>query len=387
VTQYYWAASGADGTTPVGLTNYGASNSTDWTINTVAGAKAARGYRAGSALAVYGLSLDAVDADANRATVEVWGKAYTQSTSQSNNGLMFVRGSGAAGSETCYLLEGTQTATKGGNRTAFGVYKMVGGTATSIGGLLAKTSVWSAGQQYQFRFRVSGTALMFRTWLDGASEPSTWDISITDATISAAGKIGIASRAIDIAYSIFAFGVGTGGDSAPTSAVSAITASDSLSLTDAVSVKAAVPASDSLSLTDAVSVKAAVPASDSLSLSEDLSVAASVPASDSLSLTDAVSVKAAVPASDSLSLSDAVSVAASVPVDDTLSLSEDLSVFKTVSQVLSVALFKTLQRSVKTAPVCRKMEAYARQVSVSLGLSQKSAQASPTFRRAIFTLE
>jgi len=112
-----------------------------------------------------------------------------------------------------------------------------------------------------------------------------------------------------------------------------------------------------------------------------------VPASDSLSLSEDLSVKAAVPASDSLSLSEDLSVAALVPASDALSLSEDLSVFKTVSQALSVASFKTLQRSVKSVPICRKMEAYARQVSVSLGLSQKSAQASPTFRRAIFTLE
>ena len=308
MAKYVWQASGADNSTPVGLTAYGDGVSTDWKIATVASQKAVTAYRAGSGTGLFGASLDAAATDSGRADAEIWLRYYRGNAT----GLAFVRGSGGAGTESAYALKGSINGKT--SQPLFNIQAYYSNTFVGYSNV-TKSSSWTSTSILQARFRVSGTTVQFRVWLDTDAEPSTWDQTLTDTNVSGVGLVGIASASISAAFSVFSFGVGTGGDSAPTSAVSAITAPDALSL------------------------------------------------------------------------SDAVSVAASVPVDDTLSLSEDLSVFKTVSQVLSVALFKTLQRSVKTAPVCRKMEAYARQVSVSLGLSQKSAQASPTFRRAIFTLE
>jgi hypothetical protein len=39
------------------------------------------------------------------------------------------------------------------------------------------------------RLRVSGSTIQFRTWVDGAVEPSTWSSTITDTSLSAAGQL------------------------------------------------------------------------------------------------------------------------------------------------------------------------------------------------------
>lgn len=72
------------------------------------------------------------------------------------------------------------------------------------------------------RFRVNGTSLKFRRWDDGDAEPSTWQIEITDSSVTAAGSVGLGQPATgpgqtDIAL-FDVFGVGTNGDPAPTEA-------------------------------------------------------------------------------------------------------------------------------------------------------------------------
>lgn len=58
-------------------------------------------------------------------------------------------------------------------------------------GTAAKT--FSEGSYYQVKVQCSGTAIMGKVWLDGTSEPGTWDISITDSTFSS-GLIGFSGQ-------------------------------------------------------------------------------------------------------------------------------------------------------------------------------------------------
>ncbi|GAB6898604.1 hypothetical protein [Kineosporia succinea] len=50
------------------------------------------------------------------------------------------------------------------------------------------TKSFSANTWYWCRFGVVGTALKARVWLDGTAEPSSWDVTATDSSISSAGS-------------------------------------------------------------------------------------------------------------------------------------------------------------------------------------------------------
>jgi hypothetical protein len=70
-----------------------------------------------------------------------------------------------------------------------------------------------------FRLRANGSNLKARTWLDVDTEPGTWDIDYTDgAPLTAGGSLGFRLPGVSTIYSWKAFGVGTNGDTAPTSA-------------------------------------------------------------------------------------------------------------------------------------------------------------------------
>lgn len=60
-----------------------------------------------------------------------------------------------------------------------------------------------------------------RIWADGDSEPSGWDVDTTDGTYNTAGHIGLQKGANTNTIKWRHFGVGTNGDTAPTSAPSA----------------------------------------------------------------------------------------------------------------------------------------------------------------------
>lgn len=72
------------------------------------------------------------------------------------------------------------------------IAKAVNGTVSQIGSTFNVTggglvlNAW-----YWIRFQVIGTALKAKIWADGASEPGTWGIEVTDSSISAANYNGI----------------------------------------------------------------------------------------------------------------------------------------------------------------------------------------------------
>ena len=67
--------------------------------------------------------------------------------------------------------------TDGGTAT---LYKQVSGTRTSLG-----TFTWTNDtNNWWLRFRVEGTTVSVRIWQDGNTEPSTWDLQVTDSDIA-----------------------------------------------------------------------------------------------------------------------------------------------------------------------------------------------------------
>lgn len=70
------------------------------------------------------------------------------------------------------------------------IRKDVAGTFSTVTGASASFT-YSTNTFYWMRFRAVGTSLRAKIWADGSSEPSSWTISGTDSSISAAGRYGI----------------------------------------------------------------------------------------------------------------------------------------------------------------------------------------------------
>jgi hypothetical protein len=67
------------------------------------------------------------------------------------------------------------------NGTTLVVQKKVNGTTTIIG---SASFTATAGTSYTLRFRVVGTSLYARVWQTGTTEPTSWQITVTDTTFS-----------------------------------------------------------------------------------------------------------------------------------------------------------------------------------------------------------
>lgn len=67
------------------------------------------------------------------------------------------------------------------------VQKADNGTMTAIRSVAGGQKVTTAKQW--LRFEVNGSTIQFRTWLDGQSEPSTWNSVDTDSTVTAPGQL------------------------------------------------------------------------------------------------------------------------------------------------------------------------------------------------------
>lgn len=73
----------------------------------------------------------------------------------------------------------------------------------------------STGTWYRMRFRINGDTLKNKIWEDGTTEPSSWDVSVTDTNISS-GKVGLGGFSSSSRYAQFDWlGIATEGDTAP----------------------------------------------------------------------------------------------------------------------------------------------------------------------------
>lgn len=202
------------------------ANTTSWErVDTGSGDIAVR--RNTSSAARSGASYDAVDSDSTRADADILVKIRTASVAsfQTHCGV-FARASGSAGAETAYaaFIYGP----------ALRIIKYNGGTATTISttsslGLVADTWYW-------LRLRVNGTTQQARIWLDGDSEPGTWDATGTDSAITAAGWCGFFAFYASSTNQDWAdFAVATNGDTAEMSAGGGVTGTLSATLDGAAS--------------------------------------------------------------------------------------------------------------------------------------------------------
>lgn len=159
-----------------------------------------------SSLARHLLTWDALDADADRANVEILARVRGIGSSTELPQLT-VRGSGAAAAENGYLIKFDV------NSIGYKLQKFVAGVSTDLGTFVNFTMVSSVW--YYVRFRVNGTTLQMRIWRDTEVEPSSWQVTATDSAVSAAGWVGITQQSASNTRDIDWFSVGTNGDTAP----------------------------------------------------------------------------------------------------------------------------------------------------------------------------
>jgi hypothetical protein len=82
-------------------------------------------------------------------------------------------------------------------RATGGVWLMIrrrlSGVETTLGSTIQVATSYTAGQMFRVRFETTGTTLRARAWAASAVEPAAWQISVTDASFSAAGTCGMRS--------------------------------------------------------------------------------------------------------------------------------------------------------------------------------------------------
>jgi hypothetical protein len=180
--------------------------STTWAVRSKSAAQGGQCLEyTGTASARHLLTWDAIDADANRANVEILARARSSSTSSEILRLL-ARGSGAAGAESGYYFAFN------GSAQTYQLQKLVAGTLTNLTSAINFVPV--ANAWYYLRFRVNGTTLSAKIWADGDAEPSAWTITFTDSSISTAGWVGVHNQDLTGTRDLDLFTVATNGDTA-----------------------------------------------------------------------------------------------------------------------------------------------------------------------------
>ena len=88
-----------------------------------------------------------------------------------------------------YLLRANVTAT--GQVESLQVIKRVAGTETVVGAIGVSGLTLAADEQAQLRLRVVGTTVQGKVWKAGTAEPAAWQLQVTDASVTAAGTVGV----------------------------------------------------------------------------------------------------------------------------------------------------------------------------------------------------
>jgi len=202
----------------------------DWTERwvTTAGASNARADTTGigdshlevknSSASRYHLSWNKISADNYRDDVEVLIRAK-QSAFDAGTGTQYatsiaLRTSGASGTENAYVLAMHEDDTVLLYKLVAGTYTtLVTSTATSLGLPADLNDIEDLF--FWMRFRVNGTDLKAKVWMDTDPEPGSWQITTTDSALTGVGNIGIANIGT-VAYCKYDFmSVATYGGTAP----------------------------------------------------------------------------------------------------------------------------------------------------------------------------
>jgi len=204
-------------------------------------------FSSGSSSGLEILNLDLINSDGDRDDVEIYFEFSRAAYAATYREIASIRGSGDSSTGTCY----TVLLNNSNNRIA---------RNTSPNAVTAVASVAQShtdGATYGCRFRANGSALKLKIWLLSDGEPSGWDIETTDANVTAAGFAGPSSPDANVGGSTYyAFGVGTNGDTAPTSAGGAFSATGALTA-QAATVAGAAAAVTTFTSSGALSAQAA----------------------------------------------------------------------------------------------------------------------------------
>jgi hypothetical protein len=152
-----------------------------------------------------------IDSDADRDDFEILGEVYVDSSSTTQR--WYAGRVSASGSRTGYALR-VRT-------TSIDIYHFTGSTYTSIVG--ATISI-SSGTWAWVRFRVNGTSVRARAWAGaiGDEPTSSWQCDSTDSTYSTAGHVGLLKANNTNTQLWRKLGIGTNGDTAPSSGASPV---------------------------------------------------------------------------------------------------------------------------------------------------------------------
>lgn len=164
------------------------------------------------------VSFDAVTADANRADFEVLVRSRAYSNNATGQNLCGAAGRVFTTSTESSGFNGYTAGRRAAGWRDRGVSTVSSGTVTILGTTADPTT---NSDTYCFgRFLVSGTDLKYRSW-EGAleDEPTAWDVETTNSTHGSAGFIGVWRNLLTNDVHVDFFGVGTGGDAAPSGPV------------------------------------------------------------------------------------------------------------------------------------------------------------------------
>lgn len=192
---------------------------------------------------------------------------------------------------------------------------------------------------YRVRVRVRGSNIKAKIWLDGSTEPTSWNIDFDDTTFPNAGKIGFSSEDsiawyvdwliiesydVNILATIPVSDAGSGTDNFSLLALLGIT--DNGAGLDATIILNLISLADTATATDIISILAIIAIPESGASGEAISILAQIAITDSAAATEAISVIVNIIISDSGSLvSEAISALIVIAVSDTASSSEALS--------------------------------------------------------------
>jgi hypothetical protein len=177
------------------------------------------------------LELNAVDSDAQRQDAEILIKVKISSLTTTHY-VAIVRGTDSG---TVATADGYVVALRA---AAIRTFSKVNNTFTQIS---SATKTHSNDTYYWVRLRVnsSGDTVQARSWADGSSEGGTWECDATDTAVGVVdGYCGLHGTANTATVTWDACGVGTNGDTAPSSASSGISGTLSATL-DAATLSAA----------------------------------------------------------------------------------------------------------------------------------------------------
>lgn len=126
----------------------------------------------------------------------------------------YVRGGGAAGTETGYRA--SVSVTSSNTRWTGTISRYSAGVLTSLGSTSRGPSPnYTANTWYYQRMAIAGSTIKRKQWYSGSPEPSLFDETLTDTGVTAAGWIGLQNGTTNPDAEIDFFGVALNGKTVP----------------------------------------------------------------------------------------------------------------------------------------------------------------------------